>query len=740
MMGRCCNLSRKSHRGTVMFAVLVVVTLAALTGTALVLSAGARVEDAAAGLKRTQSRAAAWSGVQAVMVQLESQRDVLLSAGAPTLDPEYRVFSDGGVSGVARLAVLARGQAGDETTASASPSDAAAEVWESENAKLDINVATAEMLAKLPGVTKELAGAIVAARGERGFGSVEELLRVPGMTAEILFGVGGAESATPGSRDDGPAATSDERAGGAGSSRSSRTGQRLNLGETPASTGMESGDAEPSEGDLEPGEEPGVESGAESGRESGLGRGDRRGADDAAGQQPSGGAIEDEPAVALASLLTTFSFDPNIQAGVGDEGEQYRGKLRIALSEGWSEDLGRGIAERFGDDAAQAAEQLFKNGAKFERQSQFVATLRQMRVPEAEWPRLLDAFTTTPDEYLTGRIDVNAASARVLRCVPGISEEAAAAIVRTREQLDAAQRLDVSWPVQKGILKGEEFEKSVDYLTTRSMQYRVRVEAGLVTRQASGPVVGAEEGRSVRVDDADTRTPRARGAGGGADSAEETPRHRVVLEAVIDVSSERARVAYMRDVTLMDAAALVRAATARGEEEREEETAGRAEDQRTSADVDAGTANSAAGAGVDGGIEVGADGDVGADLDMDAGLRLNEPAAGAKRGERPRAGADSRAGRESQARREGAIDRTAPRVRAGSRRNESNSSSAVATAASDSGAAPEGEVEPRAGVDRRFGRWTSRRPAVVAGAGAGGSAAGDGSKSTREGDAGGERP
>ena len=47
---------------------------------------------------------------------------------------------------------------------------------------LDLNRATAEELAELPGIGTELAGRIVACREERGgFGSVEEIMEVSGI-------------------------------------------------------------------------------------------------------------------------------------------------------------------------------------------------------------------------------------------------------------------------------------------------------------------------------------------------------------------------------------------------------------------------------------------------------------------------------------------------------------------------------------------------------------------------------
>jgi hypothetical protein len=97
-----------------------------------------------------------------------------------------------------------------------------------------------------------------------------------------------------------------------------------------------------------------------------------------------------------------------------------------------------------------------------------------------------------------------------------------------RGRLEAEALRSVAWPAAEGVLTPEQFREAVDYLTTRSMQWRVRVEAGFET---------AEEGPAVFL-------------------AEDAPklRDRIVLEAVIDVSSERARVAYLREITMLDAA------------------------------------------------------------------------------------------------------------------------------------------------------------------------------------------
>src|SRR5262249_62111928 len=96
------------------------------------------------------------------------------------------------------------------------------------------------------------------------------------------------------------------------------------------------------------------------------------------------------------------------------------------------------------------------------------------------------------------------------------------------QSLDAATSRSVTWPLTHGILKEDEFLQAADHLTMRSMQWRVRVEAGLIDSTAP---------------DSPFREP-------GLED-------RMAFEAVIDVASERPRIAYLRDVTMMDAAKLM---------------------------------------------------------------------------------------------------------------------------------------------------------------------------------------
>lgn len=451
----------RGHRGVILLSVLVVVAIAALVGTTAMYVAEGERAGAEVSIERTRARALAWSGVQAALAELAEQRDVLLTGAAPELTPEWTLYTDeNGSRGVVRLVPI-----GPE-----------GEVAVSELGKLDINTATEEMLAKVEGIGEGLAARIVEERAKRPFESAEDLARVVGVTAELLYGAGDDVDA--------------DASSGSGDSRRERPPRRVN---------------------------------------SGLGGrgGTRR-------EAGSGASGERRSASGLVDVLTVFAFDANIQAGLGDGGDSHRGKLRINLNTTWSDELGAAVGERFGPDAVRGVEDVFKAGATFKKDADIVGKLREMNAPPPSWGVFLDAFTTCPDPYLIGRVDLSSAPAGVLACVPGLDADTAAEIVTARDRLDEQSRLDPAWPAARKIVPPEKWQEAADRVTTRSLVWRVRVGSGLLPADADD---GAE------LED------------------------RMVLEAVLDVTSERARVAYLREVTLLPLALAMERDLAPTEEE-----------------------------------------------------------------------------------------------------------------------------------------------------------------------------
>ncbi len=430
---------RRTGRGSVIVAVLLLVAIGVTIAASVLVSAEAAAEASRAEMSRTQSRALAWSGVQAVMAELATLREDILDGQAPEPTAAWDLFTlEDGTRGVVRLM--------DLTPEAPGPLAA-------ENGKLDLNTATEEMLSGVPGLSPALAARIVSARAAGPFASVEQLLSVEGIGPRLLYGSDREEPAP-----------------------------------LPAPMAI-SGVEPPSEG--------------------------------------------------LTAYLTVFSFDPNVQVGL-DGDEDARGALRVHLGHAWSDELGLAIADRLGDQTAQFIGKLMRSERVLETDADFVQAMLDAGILPEEWGTLLDVFTTRADPYQTGRVDLNTASAEVLACIPGISGEQAARIVAARESLDGMSRRSLAWPVVEGILPAEEFGRVVDLVTTRSTQWRARIEVGFeADRDGVWELAGlAGEGDA--------------GIGGSDAERPPKPEHGMVFDAVIDIASTRPRVAYLRDVTALE--------------------------------------------------------------------------------------------------------------------------------------------------------------------------------------------
>jgi DNA uptake protein ComE-like DNA-binding protein len=426
------------RRGTILLSVLVVVVIASLTGATAMYVARAQTATASVTLRRAQARALAWSGVQAVMAELAEQREALLDGEVPRVTTEWELYEEDGNRAVVRLLPMGRNEVSIA----------------SEAGRLNINTATATMLVAA-GFDQQVAQAIIEERGgepgagvSRPYSSVEDLLRVAGVSANTLNGILDEEW----------------------------------------------------------------------------------GADEGSG---------------LAESLTVWSFDPSIQSGLGNDASRHRGNLRVNLNLPWSDRLAEAIDDRFGPGASRLVKQLMDEGTKFTGPAEIVAVLKRLNIEHKEWPAIFDAFTMSDDPYLPGKVDLMRAPAEVLAAVPGIGRDAAEQIVTARDGVDREIRSSIAWPVIEGILTPDEFAEAAEHLTTRSLQWRVRIEAGI-----AAPTERFSASRDAGL------------------------RDRIVLEAVIDVASERPQVAYLRDVTMREAATLLYQTLVAGDEP---ERSGRAE-------------------------------------------------------------------------------------------------------------------------------------------------------------------
>lgn len=92
-----------------------------------------------------------------------------------------------------------------------------------------------------------------------------------------------------------------------------------------------------------------------------------------------------------------------------------------------------------------------------------------------ELPLILDQFTTSFEARRVGLININTASVKVLGALPGVDEGKAETIYMTREGLPMELRGSPAWLLQEGMVTAEEFKKMEPLITAKSFQFRFNV-------------------------------------------------------------------------------------------------------------------------------------------------------------------------------------------------------------------------------------------------------------------------
>lgn len=211
----------------------------------------------------------------------------------------------------------------------------------------------------------------------------------------------------------------------------------------------------------------------------------------------------------LQEYLTSFSYEPNVdpegnpRVNLNDAEASLAGVGLPAATVDYLESLRRGgqqlnhVADLLEAEASLPNEQ----GAPIQMRSGVGAT---------ELPGLLERCTTTGAEMRVGLVNVSTAPAVVLQCLPGLDEALAESIVATRGALGPDELRTPAWLFTRGLLTAEQFRQVAPHVTSRSYQFRFHC------------------------------------VGYGLPSG----RYRV-LEAVIDVASQPARVVSVRDLTAL---------------------------------------------------------------------------------------------------------------------------------------------------------------------------------------------
>jgi hypothetical protein len=242
---------------------------------------------------------------------------------------------------------------------------------------------------------------------------------------------------------------------------------------------------------------------------------------DQIGQAAANGDRSDDRVRGLCDAVTVYGFEPALQIS---------GKLRINLNVPWSDELGSRVAERFGAGSSDTLKRIMDGGTVFDTEAKLFGVLNFFQMDPSDWPEIIDTFTSDDSELHYGRLDINTAPYEALMTLPGIEPEQAADIVRIRDDLSEEDRQTVAWPAIQGIVEAQAYEQLGGLITTRSWTYRLRLAAG---------EVDADDARDSGTDDAMSNA--------------------IIYEVVLDLSSPRPRIAYLREISWLRTAALIAA-------------------------------------------------------------------------------------------------------------------------------------------------------------------------------------
>ncbi|MCX7014870.1 MAG: type II secretion system protein GspK [Candidatus Sumerlaeota bacterium] len=253
-----------------------------------------------------------------------------------------------------------------------------------EAGKLNLNTATVDMLEGLPGMTPELAGAIVDWRDSDsdvstdGAESDSYALRQPASQCK-----------------NGPFETVDELRLVLGADWNILFGEDANLN-----------------GALDPNED-----------------------DEAVSEPPDNHNGVLDPGV--LEYVTVFSREPNKAAD---------GSARLNIANASSQEIGRRLADTLGEDRAREIERAL--GPRPPRFSSTLDFYVQAQLTKDEFDQVEDLLTVTDGDTIPGRVNINAAPEAVLACLPGIGTDNAQTAMAYRQGKTSEDLVSSAWLVE----------------------------------------------------------------------------------------------------------------------------------------------------------------------------------------------------------------------------------------------------------------------------------------------------
>jgi len=403
--------------GTILVAVLVVTALAAMVAMSLLYRMRAEVSAAAAVGAHQQAYAVAQSGVQRAIAVLQASPG---DAGAwwdnPDLFRNQYVCSD------------ARGDVWYFTLYASNPADSSAPRSGiiDEASKINLNTATAEMLARLPNMTPELVDSLMVWRGG-------DPLKYPDGATEEYYN----QLPVPYVMKKGPLATMEELLLVKAFTGSIVYGEDYNLN-----------------GILDKNEDDGDDSFPPDNRDGVLDTG-------------------------LMGVATVISYERNVDSS---------GKARVNLNGDPAALASAGLPAqtlqflqvyRAEGGTLKHPSQLLnmRYESKQQKNPDGSAKVFPSGVNPQNLAKVLDKCTTAAGGTRTpvlGLVNVNTASKQVLSLLPGFDENLAQQVLDARGTAEGDQKSSIAWLVAQNVLEPDKFKEVAPYLTARSLQFRVR--------------------------------------------------------------------------------------------------------------------------------------------------------------------------------------------------------------------------------------------------------------------------
>jgi len=246
----------------------------------------------------------------------------------------------------------------------------------------------------------------------------------------------------------------------------------------------------------------------------------------ALGARRSLGDLETPREDSTPSLVSLFTVHAR-EALVASDGAP-RMDLVAAAGEDGAERADASLAQ-FDDAVREVLEEVARAAARAAPNDDgaIARALAERGVSTEDMLAVLDRCTLLAGELAPARLDIQRADLRALAAIEGIGAERAARIVDLRDSLDAEERRSTAWLVSRRVMDAGAHAAVAARISHRSTSWRARVEARLVR-------AGSDEA-------------------GEPAAAEPT----AAFDCIVDLSGERPRLAYLREITLLPTARLL---------------------------------------------------------------------------------------------------------------------------------------------------------------------------------------